>query len=94
MAEWVYVQKDPAEELAQLHYFSIKKLQPEGEVEFVITVMEFAPRNALQMRFYAQADKEVNQKTAPFRPFGWGDSLLRALSECMDAIRQSPYDPE
>ena len=37
MAEWVYVQKDPAEELAQLHYFSIKKVQPEGEVEFVIT---------------------------------------------------------
>ena len=45
---------------------------------------EFASRNALQMRFYAQADKEVNQKTAPFRPFGWGDSLLRALSECLD----------
>ena len=26
-------------------------------------------------------------RTAPFRPFGWGDSLLRALSECMGAIR-------
>ena len=94
MAEWVYAQIDPAEELAQLHYFSFKKHQPDGEIEFVITVKEFASRNALQMRFYAQADKEVNQKTAPFRPFGWGDSLLRALSECMDAIRQSPYDPE
>ena len=94
MAEWVYAQMDPAEELAQLHYFSFKKRQPEGEIEFVITVKEFASRNALQMRFYAQADKEVNQKTAPFRPFGWGDSLLRALSECMDAIRQYPYDPE
>ena len=94
MAEWVYAQIDPAEELAQLHYFSFKKHQPDGEIEFVITVKEFASRNALQMRFYAQADKEVNQKTAPFRPFGWGDSLLRALSECMDAIRQSTYDPE
>ena len=93
MAEWVYVQKDPAEELAQLHYFSIKKLQPEGEIEFVITVKEFASRNALQMRFYAQADKEINQRTAPFRPFGWGDSLLSALNECVRAIRQNPHDP-
>jgi hypothetical protein len=93
VAEWVYAQNDPAEELAQLHYFSFKKRQPEGEIEFLITVKEFAARNALQMRFYAQADKEVNQKATPFRPFGWGDSLLRALSECMDAIRQNPYDP-
>jgi hypothetical protein len=89
----VYAQMDPAEELAQLHYFSFKKRQPEGEIEFVITVKEFASRNALQMRFYAQADKEINQRTAPFRPFGWGHSLLQALSECMRAIRQFPYDP-
>ena len=93
MAEWVYAQIDPAEELAQLHYFCFKKRQPEGEIEFVITVKEFAARNALHMRFYAQADKEVNQGTAPFRPFGWGDSLLSALNECVRAIRQNPHDP-
>jgi hypothetical protein len=90
MAEWVYAQKDPAEELAQLHHFAFKK---DGDVEFVITVKEFAQRNATQMRFYAQADKEVNQRTAPFRPFGWGDSLLVALTECMRAIREHPYEP-
>ena len=95
MAEWVHAQKDPAEELAQLHYFSFKKRQDEREIEFVITVKEFASRNVAQMRFYAQADKEVDQKTAaPFRPFGWGDSLLAALTECMRAIRQHPYEPE
>ena len=94
MAEWVYAQTDPAEELAQLHYFSFKKRQPDGEIEFVITVKEFAPRNALQMRFYAQADKEVNQRIAPFRPFGWGDSLLGALTDCLNGIRQNPYEPE
>ena len=77
MADWVYAQKNPAEELAQLHYFSFKP-KADGEVEFVITVKEFAPRNNVQMRFYAQADKEVNQKTARFRPFGWGESLLAA----------------
>jgi hypothetical protein len=89
----VYAQKDPAEELAQLHYFSFKKDQPEGAIEFMITVKEFADRNALQMRFFAQADKEVNQRSAPFRPFGWGESLLDALSECVRAIRQHPYEP-
>ena len=90
----MYAESDPAEELAELRFFSVKKRQPEGDVEFVITVKEFASRNALQMQFYAQADKEVNQRTAPFRPFGWGDSLLRALSECMEAIRKYPYDPK
>ena len=94
MAEWVHAQNDPAEELAQLHYFSFKKRQLEGEIEFVITVKEFASRNAVQMRFYAQADKEVNQRIAPFRPFGWGDTLLGALTDCMNGIRQNPYEPE
>ena len=93
MAEWVYAEKDPAEELAQLHVFSFKKRQLEGDVEFVITVKEFASRNTTQMRFYAQADKEVNQRAAPFRPFGWGDSLLVALTECMRTIREYPYEP-
>ena len=93
MAEsWVHAQDSPADELARLHYFSFTKRQPEGEIEFVITVKEFACRNALHMRFYARADKEVNQRTAPFRPFGWGDSLLSALNECVRAIRQSPHD--
>jgi hypothetical protein len=94
VADWEYAQKDPAEELAQLHYFSFKKRQPDGEVEFVITVKEYATRNALHMRFYAQADKELNQRTAPFRPFGWGDTLVMALTECMRAIRQFPYEGE
>ena len=93
MAEWVYAEIDPAEELAQLHYFSFKKREPQGEIEFVITVKEFASRNALQMRFYAQADKQINEGTAPFQPFGWGDTLLGALGECIRAIRQHPRDP-
>ena len=96
MSDWTYAQRAPAEELAQLHYFAFKKHQsegPESDVEFVITVKEFAARNAVQMRFYAQADKEVNQRTAPFRPFGWGDSLLAALMECMRVIREHPYEP-
>ena len=90
----MYAQMDPAEELAQLYHFSFTKRQPDGDIEFLITVKEFASRNALHMRFYAQADKQINQGTAAFRPFGWGDSLLNALSECLRAIRQSPYEGE
>jgi hypothetical protein len=93
MADWVHAQMHPAEELAKLHHFSFKKRQGDGEIEFVITVKEFAVRNALHMQFYAQCDQEINQSTAPFRPFGWGDTLLSALSECMRAIRQYPYEP-
>lgn len=94
MAEWVHAQTDAGEELARLHHFSFKKSQQDGEIGFVITVKEFASRNRLQMQFYAEADKEINQRTAPFRPFGWGDSLLTALSECMRSIREHPYEPE
>lgn len=93
MAEWTYAQKDPTEELALLHQFSFKKVQPAGDVEFRITVKEFAERNALQMRFFAQADREVNQGVAPFVPFGWGPTLLDALSECVKVIRQYPCQP-
>ena len=42
MSEWVYIQADPAEQLMQLHSFSIVKKQPTGDVQFSITVKEFA----------------------------------------------------
>jgi hypothetical protein len=93
MAEWTYAQKDPSEELALLHQFSFKKAQPGGDVEFKITVKEYAERNALQMRFFAQADREVNQDAVPFAPFGWGPTLLDALGECLKGIRQYPCRP-
>jgi hypothetical protein len=83
------IETDPDEELAQLHYFSIKK----GEVEFVIAVKEYAQRNRQHMRFFAQSDKPVNQKTAPFLPFGWGETLSGAISECLKIIRKYPYEP-
>ena len=92
MNEWTFAQTDPAEELAQLHLFSVKKKQPGKEVEFVITVKEFATRNPLRMAFFAQADKQTNQKTAPFTPSGWGETMLAALSECVHAIHRFPYE--
>ena len=90
MTEWTFAQADRSEELAKLYFFSIKKSAPGGHVEFTIKVYEFVQRNALNMKFFAQADKEVNQRLAPFVPFGWGETLLEALSECANAIRQYP----
>jgi hypothetical protein len=93
MSDWVYLQANPGEQLMQLHNFSIVKQQASGDVTFTITVKEFAvPPPGQHVRFYAQADKAVNQKTASFVPCGWGDSLFSALGDCVRLIRQFPYE--
>lgn len=93
MSDWNFAQKDSSEELAQLHYFSYKKQQSGADIIFLITVKEFVtPPKGQFARFFAQADKEVNQKTAPIIPTGWGVSLLDALSDCTRMIRDFPYE--
>lgn len=92
MKEWTFAQSKPSDELAKLHWFSIKKRQPEGDIEFVITVQEYVTPRDPEVRFFAQADKQTNQKTAPFTPSGWGETLLDALSECIQAIHRFPYE--
>lgn len=94
MAEWTYAQTNPAQELAQLHYFSIKKCQGDQSIEFIITVREYATRNTQRMRFFAQTDRQTNQRTAPFTPCGWGETLLEALSECIKAIERFPCEQD
>lgn len=90
--EWHYTQTNPSEELAQLHTFTMKKRQPGGDVNFRITVIEYAvPPAGQRVRFFAQADKQVNQKTAPLLPSGWGDSMWEALEGCLRLIRGFPY---
>jgi hypothetical protein len=95
VTDWKFAQKQASEELAQLYYFTFKKCQGKNEVSFLITVREFAaPPPGQYVRFFAQADKQVNQKLAPFLPSGWGNSLLDALSDCVRTIRQFPCDEE
>ncbi len=90
-----HTQTNPAEELAQLHVFTIKKRQPEGDVAFRITVKEYAlPPVGQRLRFFAEADKLVNQKTAALLPSGWGDSIAEALDGCLRLIRQFSYEGE
>lgn len=94
MSEWTFAQAQPSDELAKLHFFSMKKRQPDGDIEFIITVREYIDRNQYHMRFFAEADKQTNQKNAPFTPCGWGESLLQALSECVRAVHRFPYEGE
>jgi hypothetical protein len=94
MTDWVFAQSDPSEELARLHQFSVKKHEDEGEVEFIITVREYVDRNIYHMRFYAQADKQTNQKSVPYTPVGWGETMVEALRECIEAIHRFPYQGE
>jgi hypothetical protein len=95
VSDWKFAQKDAAEELALLHQFSFKKPHGSSEVSFVITVKEFAtPPKGQFARFFAQADKHVNQKIAPILPTGWGNSILEALTTCVRMIREFPYEGE
>ena len=95
MGDWIHITAEPAEQLMQLHHFSIIKRQPTGNTTFTIVVKEFAvPPPGQRMRFYAETDKAVNQSTAPFVPCGWGQSLFSALGDCVRLIRQFPYEGE
>ena len=92
MNDWKFLQKDHSEALAQLHYFSVVKKHAAGEVEARITVQEFATAKTTDMKFYAVADLELNQKTLAFRPFGWGETLQIALSECLRNLRMFEHE--
>jgi hypothetical protein len=92
MPDWIFAQNDPSEQLCKLHHFSMKKRQEGGEVEFFITVKEFVTPPDPTMRFFAQADKQTNQKTAPFFPSGWGHTIYEALNQCLKAIERFPYE--
>lgn len=95
MAEWELAQKDPAEELAQLHFFAIKKQQPGGDVEFQIVVREYVMLGQEQnrsRRFFAQANRQTNQSIAPYTPCGWGSTLGMAVAECAKEIRRFAYE--
>jgi hypothetical protein len=91
MNDWGFAQTDPSQQLARLHHFSVLKVQDDEEIEFTITVKEFyTPKDPAQP-FVAQADKQTNQKVAPYTPTGWGQSLYEALSRCVKEVHRFPY---
>ncbi len=93
MGDWMFASTDPAEQFAKLHFFSMTKKQPDGDIEFRITVRENAEPSRRGMQFFAEADKETNQNTVPFTPSGWGPTLMEALARCIEAIHRFPYEP-
>jgi hypothetical protein len=92
MSDWKYAQENPSEALARLHFFSVRKKHPSGEIEARITVREFATPEIGALQFFAMADIELNQKTAKFQPSGWSDTLLGALAECLKNLRRFEYE--
>jgi hypothetical protein len=93
LSEWPYAQEQASERLCKIEHYAVLKQQAGGDIEFLITVREYFSPPDPAMRFLAQADKQTNQKTAPYTPTGWGSSVLQALSECLTAIRKFPYEP-
>jgi hypothetical protein len=92
MKEWGFAQNRAEEQLSEVHTFSMMKQQAGGEIEFLITVKEYVTPREPTMHFFAQADKMTNQHTAPYRPCGWGKTMLEALSECVRAVNRFPYE--
>jgi len=90
MNDWGYAQRDPSEQLARLHHFSVQKETPSGPSEFVITVYEYFTPKDPALLFFAQANRQTNQKVAPYTPTGWGRTLLEALDVCIREIQRFP----
>jgi hypothetical protein len=94
MEEWAYAQSKAAEKLAKVSHFSVMKQQDGAEIEFVITVKEYAAAADRRMRFFAMADKQTNQDGAPYTPCGWGETLISALADCIRELHRFPYQPK
>jgi hypothetical protein len=93
LRDWQYIEAEAAEQFCRIEYFSLKKLQDGQEIEFTVAVKEYLQPPDPAMRFFAQADKAINQQAAPYTPCGWGPNLSTALWECMQGIRKFPYQP-
>jgi hypothetical protein len=91
MQDWGYAQSHPSEQLARIHHFSITKIEADREIEMTITVKEYFTPKDPALLFFAEADKQTNQKVAPYTPCGWGKTLLEALEECVRAVNRFPY---
>ena len=90
-SDWQYAESNPKQHLAQLHYFSVIKQQGAG-IEFKITVYEYVTPQDPAARYFAVSDKKTNQKSSPYTPVGWGNTLMVALMECLKAIEKFPYE--
>jgi hypothetical protein len=92
MTDWLFAQTRPDQQLARLHHFSTKKHQDGREIEFLITVHEYLTPPDPTMKFFAVTDKQTNQRVSAYTPSGWGDTMLAALSQCLNEIDRFRYE--
>jgi len=59
-------------------------------VEITINVKEFLTPKDPASGIYAEADKQTNQKVAPYTQW-MGNTLLAALAQCMREVDAFPY---
>ena len=78
MQDWGYAQRDPGEQLARVHHFSMCKIEPDREIEMTITVKEFFTPKDPALLFFAEADKQTNQKVAPYHSLRLGQDAARS----------------
>ena len=89
MADWEFLQKDKAEQLARVEYYSMCKPDADGkDVEFIIAVHEYLTPKDPMMKFLARANRDVNKKSGALTPCGWGSTHSKALSACLEMIRK------
>lgn len=92
MSDWTFAQRDPSQRLAKLHHFTMEVKTTSGETaEIQIVVKEYHTPKDPAMRFFASADKDSHNRDLPYRPTGWGVTLLEALSRCVKEIERFPY---
>jgi len=93
MSDWQFAQAQPEQQLAKVHHFSMVKQSDRGEITFNIAVREFLTPKDPALGYFAEADKQTNQKVAAYTPIGWGNTLLAALAQCMREVERFPYQP-
>jgi hypothetical protein len=91
LSDWVFAQREAAQQLCELSQYGVKTKQAGGDVEFIITVRQYVTPPDPTMTFFASADKQTNQSVAAFTPSGWGKTKVEALDLCIRAIGRFPY---
>ena len=92
MSDWTFVETTAGESLCRVEHFGIHKEQDGRKIEFQIAVREYINPPDKAMKYYAETDKQTNQRTAAYTPCGWGTTLSQALWECIGVIRRFPYE--
>ena len=72
MDDWAYAQANNSEELAQLHFFSVTKRQPGGQVTFRVTVKEYAtpPEGQFVRFFWGRTSTSIKRRLQCFLAAG------------------------